>query len=42
MRNATVLYGKPDIEFFLNAGPTSSADDTVTLHCHWLPLAAIP
>ena len=25
MRNATTLYGKPDIQFFLNAGPMENA-----------------
>ena len=31
MKNATVLYGKPDIQFFLNAGPMENITMNGTL-----------
>ena len=40
MRNATVLYKKPDIQFFLNAGPMENATMNGTLQAIAMASAA--
>ena len=40
MRNATALYKKPDIQFFLNAGPMENATMNGTLQAIAMATAA--